>query len=251
MELQIQKFGTTTLRVEEVFGFFFHVNEEATALLPTEVSANPPLIVPTVVKFNLAFKEFDDALKESAKLAGSSAKTIADENRGMAWRKMYAYLKAMEGSPNTLKAKSAVLVKNLFNKYGCPTNLPYAEETGILVNLLQDLNAVNQSTKELLDLEEWTKALKDANDEFVAALEVVVIEKSSRITGLIKTKRKECEKMYQTLVNVVNSMIIVQGEEYYRTFVEHLNVMIDEQKTVLRRRSTLNAKKDNEGEIIV
>ena len=60
----------------------------------------------------------------------------------------------------------------------------------------------------------------------------------------MKQSRSEADNAYRQLVNTINALCLLEGEEKYATFIDHVNVMIDERKTILRTRSTLNAKKN-------
>lgn len=62
--------------------------------------------------------------------------------------------------------------------------------------------------------------------------------------GIVKQSRSEADNAYRQLVNTVNALCLLEGKEKYATFIDHVNVMIDERKTILRARSTLNAKKN-------
>ena len=59
----------------------------------------------------------------------------------------------------------------------------------------------------------------------------------------MKQCRSEADNAYRQLVSTVNALCLIEGEEKYTTFIDHVNVMIDERKTILRTRSTINQRK--------
>ena len=61
----------------------------------------------------------------------------------------------------------------------------------------------------------------------------------------MKEKRSAAEAAYRTLIDTVVASAIINGEEEYRTFIDHVNAMIERQKAISKARST-RAKKDDE-----
>ena len=51
------------------------------------------------------------------------------------------------------------------------------------------------------------------------------------------------ENAYRNLVEQVNSLARVYGEEYYEDFIDSMNLLINDHKKVLKLRATLIKKK--------
>ena len=86
--------------------------------------------------------------------------------------------------------------------------------------------------------------LQNKEKAFKEAAQKRTDEKSRVIVGVVKQCRSEADNAYRQLVSTVNALCLIEGEEKYTTFIDHVNVMIDERKTILRTRSTINAKKN-------
>ena len=148
------------------------------------------------------------------------------------------------GQHGVATATAAMEVKRLFDTYGDPTSLAQTEESGVLHNLIQDLKALDAEKARLLALTPWINNLENKEKAFKEAAQKRTDEKSRVIVGVVKQCRSEADNAYRQLVSTVNALCLIEGEEKYTTFIDHVNVMIDERKTILRTRSTINAKKN-------
>ena len=258
-QLKIKRFSSKSLRVEEDFGFLKQVQAEAKANLPGSGSDNPEelrtltasasttVLTASLEAFDSAIEGFDTALKESTSLPSSSIAANADAERDQAWRGCNAYLKAMNAHPDESVSAAAIEAKALFDKYGDPTSLSQTEESGVLHNLTQDLKAIPSEKRTALALDVWITQLEAKEQAFLTAARQRDDEQSARVTGIVKQSRQQADNAYDSLVETVNALVLLEGEAEYATFIEHVNVLIDRQKTVLKTRSTRNAKKEEEG----
>ena len=135
---KIKTISLTSLRVEECFGYLKLVLAE-TENLPEEET--PSVLTASENAFGTKFGAFDTALKASAVNPATVSVTATDAGRDDSWRGANAYVKAMCNHPTAEVANAAAEVKSLFDKYGDPTSLAQTEESGVLHNLLQDLEA--------------------------------------------------------------------------------------------------------------
>ena len=113
---KIKEFGLSRLWVEEDFGFQQLVYKELPKMgYETEDDEDEPDLPSVqsvaagtfkagvdakVAAFVAAFEKFDEALKDSEKLASSALVTKADDARDYAWRGVSNYLKAMTMHPD-------------------------------------------------------------------------------------------------------------------------------------------------------
>ena len=240
----IKAFNLSPLHVEEDFGFLKQFHDEAVTLRggsggdsesPDEIADEVnPVLDGQISAFETKLDAFDEALKSSSSLPSTALATDADVERDSAWRGANAYV----------KATAAMEVKRLFDTYGDPTSLAQTEESGVLHNLIQDLKALDAEKARLLALTPWINNLENKEKAFKEAAQKRTDEKSRVIVGVVKQCRSEADNAYRQLVSTVNALCLIEGEEKYTTFIDHVNVMIDERKTILRTRSTINAKKN-------
>ena len=245
---KIQPLTLNTLRVEESFGFLKLVSAETGLLKPEDrpeiemLAASPT--DPAVDAFNASVEDFDQALKDPGTTPAATAASNADQLRDASYRGLVAYTKAMEAFPEEAVALIATQVKALIDKYGNPTELPQTEESGVLHNLLQDLNALPQDKRTSLAIDPWINNLATNETNFLTAVKTRTEEEATRTVGIVKQARIAAEANYRSMVELVNALAMVNGDAQYATFIDHVNVLIDRQKTVLKTRKTVNAKKN-------
>ena len=258
---KIKTISLTSLRVEEIFGFLKLVLAE-TANLPGQGEEEPepglpevqsvktanPVLTNAVTTFTDAYNAFDTALKASAVNPATASATDADTARDQSWRAANAYVKVMCSHPTAEVAANALETKALFDKYGDPTSLAQTEESGVLYNLLQDLNALSEDKRTALSLDIWIADLQAKEDAFLAAAAQRTEADAARQVGIVKETRTAAEAAYRSLVDTVNALAIIEGDGDYATFIDHTNAMIDRQKAILKAWATNNTKEEKEEE---
>ena len=253
---KIKNYGVTTLHVEELFGYLKQVETE-TANLPISeeeerpgglsvMAATDSVLETKVNDFTTAVDAFDDALKASATNPATATATAADDARDASWRGGNNYLTAMCAYPDAEIAAYAAEAKSLFDKYGDPTKLAQTEESGVLHNLLQDLEALDSSKRTALNLDVWITDLKTKEEAFLAAAAQRTEADAARQVGIVKETRTAAETAYRSLVDTVNALAMINGDAEYATFIDHVNAMIERQKAISKARVTRAKKKEDE-----
>ena len=244
------------LRTEECFGYLKQVKTE-TANLPIQEETETPSVVSVlstvdsilktkVDEFITSYDAFDDALKASSTNPATATATATDNARDAAWRGANNYLTAMCDHPTAEVAANAAEAKSLFDKYGDPTKLAQTEESGILHNLLQDLEAFDSAKRTSLNLDVWIADLKAKEEAFLAAAAERTEADAARQVGIVKETRAAAEAAYRSLVDTVNALAMINGDTNYATFIDHVNAMIERQKAISKARSTRAKKEDEE-----
>ena len=253
---KIKNYGVTTLHVEELFGYLKQVETE-TANLPISeeeerpgglsvMAATDSVLETKVNEFTTAVDAFDDALKASATNPATATATATDDARDASWRGGNNYLTAMCAYPDAEIAAYAAEAKSLFDKYGDPTKLAQTEESGVLHNLLQDLEALDSSKRTALNLDVWITDLKTKENAFLAAAAQRTEADAARQVGIVKETRTAAETAYRSLVDTVNALAMINGDAEYATFIDHVNAMIERQKAISKARVTRAKKKEDE-----
>ena len=253
---KIKNYGVTTLHVEELFGYLKQVETETVNLPISEeeerpgglsvMAATDSVLETKVNEFTTAVDAFDDALKASAVNPATATATAADDARDASWRGGNNYLTAMCAHPDAEIAAYAAEAKSLFDKYGDPTKLAQTEESGVLHNLLQDLEALDSSKRTALNLDVWITDLKTKENAFLAAAAQRTEADAARQVGIVKETRTAAETAYRSLVDTVNALAMINGDAEYATFIDHVNAMIERQKAISKARVTRAKKKEDE-----
>lgn len=248
---KVKTIGLTNLRTEENFGFQMDVKKLADELLPTTGSleteglpeSSVTLLTDVVEKHEAAVTDLDGALKDSASVPSGKLAAEAELERDSSWRGLNNYVKAMTAYPEGTLAEEALAAKALIDKYGDPTDKPQTEESGILHNLIQDLEAGKEESFPNLQADVWITDLKNKNQKFLDYSKTRTEEEAARQVGIVKEKTLLVNDAYRKLIETVNAMTLLHGEEKFAAFIDQMNVLIDRQKTVLKTRATVNANK--------
>lgn len=244
--LQIEFLATSKMQVEELRGYMIHVEDEAQKMKPAVVGDEPPFLS-SIMAFQKANMAFADVLKDPASLASARLATEADRQRDNAWAGSYYYIKGMSKHPSEEVAALGVKVLDIYDKYGNPSSLSRHKETGVLADLLEDLETLTTEERTKLGFDIWLNNLEEKHLAYISAVDTRTGDKKERGTGVVLAARRKLEAAYKDMVDMFNALIRIEGEEKYKEFADRMNVLIAEQKTELRRRNTLNKKK-NEGE---
>lgn len=228
------------MRVDEAFGLQKRIEAE-TALLTLETDKS------MVDTYKAAVDVFDAALKRKSTNSQSIAVILADEEADAAWSGLNLQCKAVEKHPIEAVRNVGAEALAVMRKYGNITAMPYNEEYGNMYNLLQDLDAMGVEKQKQIFIDAWVAELHTQYDAFMAASAARTAEEALRITGLVKEARKQADAAFRTLVERVNALVIVNGEEPYATFIDHVNVILNEARATLAARTTrAKTKKDNQ-----
>lgn len=251
---QLSTLNIARLRTEKCFGYLKQVVAETENLPIQEETETPSVVsvlstVDSVLKtkvdeFITSYDAFDDALKASSTNPATATATATDNARDAAWRGANNYLTAMCDHPTAEVAANAAEAKSLFDKYGDPTKLAQTEGSGILHNLLQDLEAFDSTKRTSLALDVWIADLQTKEEAFLAAAAERTEADAARQVGIVKTTRTAAEAAYRSLVDTLNALAMINGDTAYATFIDHVNAMIERQKAISKARSTRAKKED-------
>lgn len=239
---QIQKINLSALHNEEAFGFFSLVKEEMKSL-PADPTEGVAPLKDVKVNFTMKLTTYDEVLESSGKLKSTGAVEKADAMADEAWGATNMYVKALARHPDDMIRNAALPYAEVFEKYGNPTQMALNKELGILQNLCTDLDALEDDT--MLNFGPWKEYIVETTGLLMAAMQAQADEKSQVQVGSVKQSRLEVESAYRDLVDKVNVVAAYEGDAAYATFIDHLNVMIDRQKVILKTRATNSKKKEN------
>ena len=251
--MQITSFKLGNLRIEEDFAFHQRIQQYAQDL-PTTGALIAEGLPETSVTFlttgvdthKTAVEGLDSALKASNTVPSAKRVTEADAARDFAWTGLYDYVKAMTAHPDASIAAAAEKALAILDKYGNPTAKPQLEESGILYNLLQELKAAKEvGDFSGLDIEVWLTRLETKEATFLEATDAKVQEEATREAGLSKQARQAADDAYRKLVDIVNMLAAMHGDEKFAAFIGNVNALVEQQRTKLKTRATNSAKKED------
>ena len=247
---KINKFYIASLHLEEVFGFHCQVvpltDELPSAGLP-EISLQH--LRRQLDAYQAAVTHLDDLLSADTLSPLSKQVIAANKERGRAWRGLNNFAKAMEACPEASVTAAAGRAKAVIDKYGNPAYLPQLQESAILHSLSQELReALAAGDLEGLGIEVWLDDLEAKENAYLAAKNGWLAELSARQVGAVQQARRSADAAYRNLVEGVNLLATLHGDASFAGFIAQLNVMVAEEKEVLKGRATRRENKETQEE---
>lgn len=247
---KINKFYIASLHLEAVFGFHCQVvsltEELPSAGLP-EISLQH--LRRQLDAYQAAVTRLDDLLSADTLSPLSKQVIAANKERGRAWRRLNAFAKAMKVCPEASVAAAAGRAKAVIDKYGNPAYLSQLQESAILYSLLQELRAsLAAGDLEGLGIEVWLDDLEAKENAYSSASKKRLAELSSRQVGAVQQARRSADAAYRNLVEGVNLLATLHGDASFADFISRLNVMVAEEKEVLKGRATRRENKETQEE---
>ncbi|MDR0989525.1 MAG: DUF6261 family protein [Prevotellaceae bacterium] len=179
----------------------------------------PPLLTELKTKFNVEAAH----LKTFQKNPLTDKITAADKKRDSLFVGMKAGVRGFFHHPSAEKVDTAKLLDHVFKEYGITPGIQLDKETGLMDNLLNDLLTKFASQVALLGLSEYVEALAEANKELKALTAERQDQQSHVVVGALKAARKATDVAYKAIIEMINSLMVVEGEEKYKELVIKLN----------------------------
>lgn len=175
--------------------------------------------------FDTALDELDKALKGMKKSEYTEVISELDHKRDMFLVGFIEQCNLYLDFPVEEVAQAAKKILPVIEKYGKnPQTRPLQEETGIIVNLLQDLETSDlKQAVEKMRAKEWIDALRDTNDKFIVAYERRIEEQGGSETGKAKEKREEMQKVFVKLCKRINALSEINGVATYKNIINNIN----------------------------
>lgn len=214
---------------------------KADATIPTKCTS-----FLTIYETGLA--ELDKVFKLSQKNLLTDEIAASDAVRDKAYRAYYACVKALVDFPDEEMAAAAKILFQHLKDYNINLQGQMDKQTGELLNLTADLTEKYAAQVATLNLTKVAEKLKEANDQTAALIKQRDEAEAGRKVGVTKQARAEVDKAYRNLVQVVNALILMEGEENYADFANNQNQLIRRYKQNILGQTSGNKKPDEGGD---
>lgn len=122
--------------------------------------------------------------------------------------------------------KAAKVLNQHIKDYAIDPKMQLDRETGLLLNLITDLEGKYKTEVETLSLTPFVTNLKAANERVRTLTASRTDEKTGITVGALKTSRKASDDACRMLVKMVNALALVEGETDYVPFIDYVNAEI-------------------------
>jgi hypothetical protein len=234
------------LRNEEWFNFFTEFK--------TFVEEHHPEVLDIEALF-IAFISFygmaDEALEQIQKSSYTSAIVQLDAVRDNAFMGVSDTVRTALRHFDAAKRTAAERLLILFDHYGDVANKPYNEETASIYKFLQDIRTKYPDEIVTLDLIGWLNELERSNTDFENAILDRNREYAGRTDLNMLNVRRQTGRAYLDIVERIEALALIQGDEKFAPFINTLNANIERYKiAVNRRRATNSTQPESESESV-
>jgi hypothetical protein len=220
------------LRNEEWYNYFTEFKTFVEQTSPEVLDIETLFIV-----FMSFYGKADEALEQIRKSRYSSEIVKFDASRDHVWVGLSETVRSDLHHFDENKRTAAERLMILFDHYGNLAIKPYNEETATISNFLQDIRGKYAAEIVTLDLTGWLNELERTNTEF----ETAVLERNSEYAGKTDLNmldiRRQTDRAYLDIVERIEALCLVQGDDKFEPFIKTLNTNIERYKTAINRRS--------------
>ena len=183
------------------------------------------------------------------RLYGQEATVVASVNRSALTDELISADNRREGIFDSLRKRviadashynpefrlAGARLQIVFDHYGAVSRKSYDKETADISSLMTDLHSVHAADVSLLGLDGWVSELESANNSFIQLMQSRYSEDSMKTQLHMKVVRTEINQSYLGIVEKINALIIVNGEEAYSAYVNELNSRIQRYQVQISR----------------
>lgn len=192
-----------------------------------------------ITAFKKALDEEDRCLKISQKSALTKTIEEQDKIRDTAYSGLKGAVSSYQKFPSGELKDAADTIAQLFVDYQISTDMQLNRETGLITNLLQDLEGKCATQVEKLSLKPFVDQLKTANDQVKTLMAQRDTDRGEIVAGEMKAARAATDNAYRELVTKANAYAVIEGDTDYAAFFKQMNSMISRYKVqVLGQKSS-------------
>lgn len=201
-------------------------------------------VKPLVDRLEKAVAAEDESIKVMRKSFLSDDVAQADRDRDAFYVNYKKGVEAFLNIPVKEMAEAAKVLNQHLKEYAVDTKAEMHKESGMLTNLVADLEGKYAQHVTALSLTPIVTALKEANNRVLDADRDRTTERLGTLVGATKAARIESDDAYRALAKMVNALALVgtlEGEEggkEYWPFIDYVNQQITQYKrTVLGQKA--------------
>ena len=177
-----------------------------------------------------ALKAEDDALALSkANLLSKEIKAV-DAERDKHYKALRKAITFFLNHPDAELVKAAARLEQLLKDYNINPAMQLDRETGLLLNLIGDLETKSAADVTALALTPVVQAMKQANDKLREVTRARANDRAVQIVGQLKQAQHASDEAYRTLIQKVNALAVVEGDADYADFISKMNEQVKHYK---------------------
>lgn len=213
----------------------FHREFEALIVEKTAATLD---VVNAFAAYQQAIEAEDAAMMKIMKSKLTSDKTNADNDRIKKMTGSFDVIRLAAKHFNTEKNEPGKRLSVLLSTYLKIEQGDYDDRTGRIRNYIQDVRSEKYSADaDAIGLTEWIDVLEEANERCADLADEFNTElRDKNSYGKVSDLRLETDKAYRSLVERINALALVNGEEEYADLITRWNTRIDAYRNAISRR---------------
>ncbi|WP_074434147.1 DUF6261 family protein [Bacteroides neonati] len=207
-----------------------NANSKVKAKLTSQLSA-----------YQAAIEKEDAALVTSRKSFITDEIATADSQRDALYLGLKNAVKAFLNIPDTTMQEAARILAQLLKDYRIEPAMQLDRQTGLMTNLITDLEGKCSAQVAALSLAPMVAGMKTANEKVRTSLSARTKESSTKETGMMKAARLLVDEYYREIVKYINAYALLEGAADYQVFIDVTNAEIVRYKRqVLKQKAKSN-----------
>jgi hypothetical protein len=228
------------LRNEEWFQFFTEFKNLTIRFTPEALDITALFSV-----FLVLYADADIVLEVIRKSLETALMDDADQKRDRTFRGFADAVKSACNHFEPVKQQAANELVIVFKHFGNLVEKAPNEETASICNFLEEMNGAYAPQIELLGLGEWIVELDNRNQAYEELVNKRNTKVTSRTTLRMADVRKQVQGVYRQIIERVESLAVVNGDEPYAPFITELNGYIKRYSDVMAQRKGQRKNHDN------
>ena len=165
-----------------------------------------------VQEFRAAFEKEDAAFKQYRASLKTSPLKEADKERDKQYAALRDAVKAYAKFPIAETAELAEPLLRVIKNYKIDTSTNYMKESGLIDNMLQDLQTYNTQLRKL-GLDTLAAQLKESNDRVRQLIAERNEERSEQVLGELAAARRASDEAYAAVVMFTNAYALLNPDK--------------------------------------
>ena len=231
--MKIQSTGLTRLLNNQ--HLTFHREFEA---LITEKNATTLDVATAFTAYQAAIEAEDAAMMKVVKSAITDEKEAADMRRDELLTGSFELIRVTTKHFDATKCAAAKRLAALLSTYQGSDRAEYNDETSRIRNYIQELRSEKYTADATaIGLTEWIEPLEEANEACATLADQYNTEQRDKnAAGKVRTLRLATDKAYRALVERINALTLLNGDEKYADLITRWNTRIDAYRNAISRR---------------
>jgi hypothetical protein len=225
-------------------GTHFAFHDAVLARIETDAKIKQK-VAPLLQAYRNAYIAEDKVLVLSKKNALTDEITQADNNRDAAYLAFKASVKAFSIITDPITQPAGKRLAQVLKDYKIQTNDPLSKQTGMMINLIGDLETNHKADIAALGLDIWVKFMRIGNDKVREAMSERTEQYSAKDLQAVKKARTAIDDAYDALIERLLAYALVEESKDFEAFFTWMDQHIDYyNRTYLKVKSKKSAAGD-------